>query len=45
MGFALEREINEEYIENIVNLINENFMPYIIEMNREILSGIKNIKL
>jgi len=33
IGFVLEREINEEYIESITNLCDTSLKPYIIEMN------------
>ncbi len=33
IDFVLEREINEEYIENITNLCDTSLKPYLIEMN------------
>ena len=44
IGYVHEREINEEYIEGIINQCDKNFKPFIIEMNNQILSAIKNLK-
>ncbi len=33
LSFVLDKEINEEYIESIINLCDTSLKPYIIEMN------------
>lgn len=43
IGFVLDREINEEYIDSIVNLCDTSLKPYILEMNKEVLGAIKNV--